>query len=78
MSKHYDEVWELIEQLDDINGQLSDILEEERDRSAKPHLREAIRLIDAAVAELEDVDPDGDDDDDGTLPDGTIVIGKFI
>ena len=78
MSKHYDEVWELIEQLDDINGQLSDILEEERDRSAKPHLREAIRLIDAAVAELEDVDPDDDDDDDGTLPDGTIVIGKFI
>ncbi|MBR2778363.1 MAG: hypothetical protein IKD75_14965 [Prevotella sp.] len=76
MSKHYDEVWQLIESLDDISSQLGDILDGERDRNAKPHLREAMRLIDAAVAELENVDPDNHDD--GTPPTGSIVIGKFI
>ena len=76
MSKHYDVVWQLIESLDDINGRLGDILDGERDRKAKPHLRKAMRLIETAVAELENVDPDNHDD--GTPPTGSIVIGKFI
>ena len=76
MSKHYDEVWQLIETLDDISSQLSDMLDDERDRAAKPHLREAIKMIESAVAELEDIDPD--DSDDGTPPPGSIIIGKFI
>ena len=76
MSKHYDEVWQLIESLDDISGQLSDILDEERDRKAKPHLSEAKRLIDTAVAELENIDPERHDVD--TPSTGSIIIGKFI
>ena len=66
----------MIESLDDISSQLGDILDGERDRKAKPHLREAMRLIDAAVAELENIDPDNHDD--GTPPTGSIIIGKFI
>ncbi len=29
MSKHYDEVWSLIEKLDDINARLTDMLDAE-------------------------------------------------
>lgn len=76
MSKHYDEVWRIIESLDDISGQLTDILDDERDRKAKPHLRDAIVRIEEAVNALENVDPD--DRDDGTPPSGSIIIGKFI
>ena len=76
MSKHYDAVWDIIESLDAINGKLSDILDKERDRHAKPHLRDAMKRIEEAVAELENIDPDNHDD--GTLPDGSIIIGKFI
>ena len=76
MSKHYDAVWDIIESLDAINGKLSDILDEERDRHAKPHLRDAMKRIEEAVAELENIDPDNHDDD--TPPDGSIIIGKFI
>ena len=58
MSKHYDAIWEIIESLDGINGKLSDILDDERDRHAKPHLRDAMKRIEEAVAELENIDPD--------------------
>lgn len=53
MSKHYDAVWDIIESLDAINGNLSDILDDERDRNAKAHLRDAMNRIEEAVAELE-------------------------
>ena len=76
MSKHYEAVWGIIESLDEINGKLSDMLDEEQDRKAKPHLREAMSRIEEAVAELESIDPD--ERDDGIPPSGTIIIGKFI
>jgi len=76
MSKHYEAVWDIIESLDAINGKLSDILDEERDRRAKPHLRDAMKRIEEAVAELENIDPDNHDDD--TPSDGSIIIGRFI
>ena len=57
MSKHYDAVWDIIESLDAINGKLSDILDEERDRRSKPHLRDAMKRIEEAVAELENTRP---------------------
>ena len=76
MSKHYDEVWGLIEKLDDINAMLSDMLDVERDRHARPHLQAAIPHIEDAVEELEDVDPDRNLVD--SLRTGNIVIGKLL
>ena len=35
MSKYYDEIWSLIEKLDDINARLSDMLDAEDDRNAR-------------------------------------------
>lgn len=76
MSKHYETIWDVIESLEGINGKLSDMLDEERDRHAKPHLRDAMKRIEEAVAALENIDPDNHDD--GTPPDGSIIIGRFI
>ena len=76
MSKHYDDIWQVIESIDGISGRLTDILDDERDRRAKPHLCEAMKRLEEAVSELENINPD--DSDDGTPPSGSIVIGKFI
>ena len=53
MSKYYDEIWSLIEKLDDINARLSDMLDAECDRHARPHLQAAVDHIEDAVEELE-------------------------
>ena len=76
MSKHYDEVWGLIEKLDDINARLSDMLDAERDRHARPYLQAAISHIEDAVEELENVDPEKNISD--TLRTGDIIIGKLL
>lgn len=75
MSKHYGEVWSLIEQLDGVTARLSDMLDGEKDRHARPRLQEAISHIEEAVSSLEDVDPDKEDD---SLRDGEIVIGYVL
>lgn len=74
MSKHYDEIWSLIEKLDDINARLSDMLDAEDDRHARTHLQAAISHIEDAVEELENVDPEKNISD--TLRTGDIIIGK--
>ena len=74
MSKYYDEIWSLIEKLDDINARLSDMLDAEDDRRARPHLQAAISHIEDAVEELENVDPEKNISD--TLRTGDIIIGK--
>ncbi len=76
MSKYYDEVWSLIEKLDDINARLSDMLDAEGDRHARPHLQAAIGHIEDAVEELENVDPEKNISD--TLRTGDIIIGKLL
>jgi len=76
MSKHYESIWDVIESLEGINGKLSDMLDKERDRHAMPHLRDAMKRIEEAVAALENID--SDNHDDGTPPDGSIIIGRFI
>lgn len=58
MSKNIDRVTELIAQLEDISGELEDLLDEERDRRAIPHLRDANSRIQEAVRALEEVGPD--------------------
>ena len=58
MSRNIDRITDLIAQLEDISGELTDLLDEERDRRAIPHLREADRLILEAVCALEEVGPD--------------------
>ena len=74
MSKHYDEIWSLMEKLDDINARLSDVLDAEDDRHARPHLQATISHIEDAVEELENVDPEKNISD--TLRTGDIIIGK--
>ena len=74
MSKYYDEIWSLIEKLDDINARLSDMLDAECDRHARPHLQAAVDHIEDAVEELENVDPEKNISD--TLRTGDIIIEK--
>ena len=76
MSKYYDEIWSLIEKLDDINARLSDMLDAEDDRHARPHLQAAVDHIEDAVEELENVDPEKNISD--TLRTGDIIIGKLL
>ena len=78
MSKNYEAVWNLIEQLDDISAEIGDMLEDETDRTARPLLKAAVSHIGAAVKALEDVDPDREPDDGGDPPDGSVVTGRFL
>ena len=77
MSKNYDRVWQLIESLDDISAELSDLLDSEKDRHAIPHMEAAIEHIESAVSELENVDPEKEDGG-SDYPTGTILIGKIL
>ena len=77
MSKNYEAAWKIIESLDDISGSLSDMLDDEKDRHARPHIKAAIDHIEAAVEELENVDPDKEQGGDD-YPSGTIIIGKIL
>ena len=77
MSKNYDRVWQLIESLDDISAELSDLLDDEKDRYAIPHMKAAIEHIESAVSDLENVDPDKDGGG-CDYPMGTILIGKIL
>ena len=52
MSKNYEAAWKVIESLDDISATLSDMLDDEKDRHARPHIKAAIDHIEAAVEEL--------------------------
>ena len=76
MSKNYDRVWQLIESLDDISAELSDLIDSEKDRRARPYMEAAIEYIESAVSELENVDPEKDGGSD--YPTGTILIGKIL
>ena len=77
MSKNYEAAWKIIESLDDISASLSDMLDDEKDRQAKPHIKAAIDHIEAAVEELENIDPDKEKGVDD-YPPGTIIIGKLL
>ena len=77
MSKNYDRVWQLIESLDDISAELSDLIDSEKDRQARPYMEAAIEHIESAVSELENVDPEKERGGSDYLM-GTILIEKIL